>query len=447
DDIQLAHRRVFLRTIGEFAGQVHRIERAFAHDLARLAGGFARARRLDGLADDLLGVRRILLEIGHQLIVDERIHGAFHVGVELALGLPFELRLRNFDRDHSDQAFAHVVAGQAAFEILDQVGGLRVAADGFRERRAEARQMRAAVNRVDVVGEREDLLVISVVVLNRDLYRQVVVFGRVGGLLEIHRLRVKHVFVLVQVLDEFGDAAFVEELVLFLGVGAFVNDGDLDPFVEERFLGQRFGEFVETEVGGREDFGVGFECDLGADLGRLAGLLQIGGFDPFLVLLLVNPAVAANLHPQPFRQEIDDRCADAMQPAGDFVGVAVEFPARVQHGHDDFGGGAFFVPHYVNGNGAPVVFIGDRIVQMKRDVDLAAKTGYRLVHRIIHYLKIQVIHPQLAVRANVHRRAFAPGFAAFEHSDLFGAVAIRAFGRALRRVFGRAFIRAFGRAF
>ena len=126
------------------------------------------------------------------------------------------------------------------------------------------------------------IFVVSVVVLNRDLHRQVVALGGVGGLLEIHRLRVEHVLVLVKVLDEFGDAALVKELVLLLGVGALVDDGDLDPLVEERLLAQPLREFVEAEVGGREDFDVRFERDLGPGLCRLAGLLQIGGFDPFL---------------------------------------------------------------------------------------------------------------------------------------------------------------------
>src|SRR6266511_3130032 len=366
-NVQLAHRRVFLRAVGEFAGQVHRVERAFAHDLASLAGCLSRARRFYSLADDLFGVRRVLLEVVYQLVVDERIYRAFHVGVELAFGLPLELRLRNLDGDHGDQAFAHVVARQPAFEILDQVGGLRVAADGFGERRAEAREVRAAVHSVDVVGEREDLLV------------------------------------LVQVLDEFGDAALVNELVLLLGVGAFVDDGDPDPLVEERLLAQPFGEFIEAEIGGREDFGVGFERNLGSGLGRLAGLLQIGGFYPLPVLLLVDPAVAADLYAQPLGEEVDDRRADAVQPAGDLVGVAIEFGARVQVGHDEFGGGTFFGRMHIDGNSTPVVFNGDRIVQVDRDVDLVAEAGQGFIYAVVHDLINEVMQAYLTVRADVHR--------------------------------------------
>src|SRR6266511_680657 len=444
-NVQLAHRRVFLRAVGEFAGDFQLGERAVADDLASLAGCLSRARRFYSLADDLFGVRRVLLEVVYQLVVDERIYRAFHVGVELAFGLPLELRLRNLDGDHGDQAFAHVVARQPAFEILDQVGGLRVAADGFGERRAEAREVRAAVHSVDVVGEREDLLVISVVVLNRCLDRQVVAFGRVGGLLEIQRLRVK--LVLVQVLDEFGDAALVNELVLLLGVGAFVDDGDPDPLVEERLLAQPFGEFIEAEIGGREDFGVGFERNLGSGLGRLAGLLQIGGFYPLPVLLLVDPAVAADLYAQPLGEEVDDRRADAVQPAGDLVGVAIEFGARVQVGHDEFGGGTFFGRMHIDGNSTPVVFNGDRIVQVDRDVDLVAEAGKGFIYAVVHDLINEVRQAYLTVRADVHRGAFAHGVAAFELDELLGAVAVRALGGIFLCVFGRAFVRAFGRTF
>ena len=48
--------------------------------------------------------------------------------------------------------------------------------------------------------------------------------------------------------------------------------------------------------------------------------------------------VAPDAQHEPRRERIDDGNADAMQAAGDLVGVLVEFAARVQLGHDDFGG-------------------------------------------------------------------------------------------------------------
>jgi hypothetical protein len=45
-----------------------------------------------------------------------------------------------------------------------------------------------------------------------------------------------------------------------------------------------------------------------------------------------------------FGERIDDRNADAVQTAGNLIGILVELTARVQLGHDDFRGGyAFFL--------------------------------------------------------------------------------------------------------
>jgi hypothetical protein len=67
--------------------------------------------------------------------------------------------------------------------------------------------MRAAVDRVDVVGEGEDGLGVGVVVLQRDLHHHAVALG-----LHVDGLLVQHLLALVEVLDELGDAAGVLEL-------------------------------------------------------------------------------------------------------------------------------------------------------------------------------------------------------------------------------------------
>ena len=111
DQEQLAALRILLLAIGQLARQAAGIERAFApRQIARFAGRFARARRIDRLLHDLLHHRRILVEELAQLVVDELDDIALDVAVQLALGLPFELRLRQLHADHRRQAFAHVVA-------------------------------------------------------------------------------------------------------------------------------------------------------------------------------------------------------------------------------------------------------------------------------------------------------------------------------------------------
>src|SRR5690606_20527657 len=61
DDENLGERRVFLLAVGELPGQTGDVQRAFAaRHLARLARRFARPRRVDDLADNVLGFGRVL---------------------------------------------------------------------------------------------------------------------------------------------------------------------------------------------------------------------------------------------------------------------------------------------------------------------------------------------------------------------------------------------------
>ena len=90
------------------------VERALApRQLARLARGLARERRLDDLADDDLGFLGVLLEPGRQLVADHALDHRLHLGGdELVLGLAGELRVGHLDRQHAGQALARVVAGE-----------------------------------------------------------------------------------------------------------------------------------------------------------------------------------------------------------------------------------------------------------------------------------------------------------------------------------------------
>ena len=94
--------------------------------------------------------------------------------------------------------------------------------------------MRAAVYRVDVVRKGIDLFVIAVVVLDGDLDREILAL-----LFKVDRLVVQRRFVLVQVLDEFRNSAFVIELVRPLRLLTLVFDRDPDPFVQKCFSRNR----------------------------------------------------------------------------------------------------------------------------------------------------------------------------------------------------------------
>src|SRR5204862_8257838 len=173
-------------------------------------------------------------------------------------------------------------------------------------RRADPGEVRPALARVDVVRERDDALLIPVVVLQRDLDLGVTLLP-----LEEQHLRVDRRLVLVEVLDELDDAALVEE-----GVAppvALVLDDDLEAPVEERQLAQAVRERVEGERRLLEDRGVGLEADDRPGLLRGAGRGERRLRHAALVPLRPLLALAPDLDLEPLAERVDDRDADAVE--------------------------------------------------------------------------------------------------------------------------------------
>src|SRR5204862_6200716 len=107
------------------------------------------------LVDDLPGDRRVLLEECAQSLVDELGDCSSDIGIQLALGLAFELRLRKLHADDRHQAFANIISRQVLFDVLKQAQLLPGVIDGAGQGRRESTKMRPAVDGVDVMGEAE----------------------------------------------------------------------------------------------------------------------------------------------------------------------------------------------------------------------------------------------------------------------------------------------------
>ena len=117
DDEQFGRGRVALLAIGQLAGQGGDVERALApRQLAGLARGLARGRRLDHLADDLAASAGCSSNHWPSFSAHDGLdHRADFRGDQLVLGLRREFGIGHLDRQHAGQAFAHVVAGQRHF--------------------------------------------------------------------------------------------------------------------------------------------------------------------------------------------------------------------------------------------------------------------------------------------------------------------------------------------
>ena len=130
DNIKLGFRGIALRAVGELAGQAAAGQGGLADRLARLAGRLPGAGGVERLLDDPFGDRRVLVEELHQSFVDDRRHHAFDLRIhQLALGLRREARARHLDRDHADQTFSDVIAGQGGILVLEDLVCLCVLVD------------------------------------------------------------------------------------------------------------------------------------------------------------------------------------------------------------------------------------------------------------------------------------------------------------------------------
>ena len=215
--------------IGKFSRQAAGIHRGLPpRQLACFACSFSRSGRFNALANDAARHRGMLVEPFAQPFVDELLDVALDVAVELTLGLPLELRLRQAHAHHRYQTFAYVVTGYGDFVLLlfQHAGRGSEIVDRARQRRSKPGKMRAAVNGIDRVGEREDVFAIAVVVLQRDFDLDVAALS-----LYVDGRIVQRTLAAIQMLHEFADAASEAKLGRFFG--ALVREGDLQALVKK----------------------------------------------------------------------------------------------------------------------------------------------------------------------------------------------------------------------
>ena len=223
------------------------------------------------------------------------------------------------------------------------------------------------------------------------------------------------VFPAVQVLDELADAARKAKLGgLF---GTFIGERNFQPFVQKGQLAQTLRERVKAEYCLVENSRIGMKRYARASLSRFAGLLQLSGRLAFFVGLFPHRAIARNFQFEPVRKGVDDGNADAVQTAGNFVGVTVEFSAGVQDREHHFRRWSLFRGVHVDGDAAAVIHHGDRIIRMYRDVDFIGVAGHGFVDGVVDDFPHQMVQAHVSRRADVHRGTQAHGFETAENFD------------------------------
>ena len=157
--------------VDQLARQAAAVERVLAaRQIARFFGGLARTRRLHALLDDDARDLGILFEEEVQPFGDQRVddRAQFRVA-EFGLGLTFELRVLEFHRNDRGEPFHAVVGGEVRIGVFEHAAFARVLVHLAGHRRAEAGEVHAAFDRVDVVGVRVDDFVVAVGPLQRAL--------------------------------------------------------------------------------------------------------------------------------------------------------------------------------------------------------------------------------------------------------------------------------------
>ena len=445
DDVDLAQGGVALGAVCEFAGEAAAGEGALADGLAGFTGGLASAGSVEGFINDAFADLGVGFEILGEALVAQRADDALDLGgEEFDLGLGFELGVGVLNRNDGGEAFAHIVAGDLGIPVLDEIICPGESIDGAGQGAAEAGEVGAAIGIMDGVGVAEDLIVVSVVVLEDDLDVDLDGFVIEGGrhfFMDTDGSRVERLLAGVELPHELDDAVLVI-ISLDLGDGgALVGEDDLEAGVKEGELAEALGDGFEDEDGGEfENLGVGLERDGGAGAGSGADDLKF--FDHLALgeLHVVDMAAAGDLDLEPLGDGVDALGADAVSAAGELVAALTVFAAGVEGGEHHLDAGNAVNRVDVHRDATAVVSDGDGAINVDGDVDLFAMAGEMLVHGVVQNLGYAVVEGALVGATDIHAGLFTDGLEALEFAEL-GRVVISRVGGVGERVelvgFGR----------
>ena len=334
DDEDFGLGRITLLAIREFSGQICDIKRSLSpRQFASLARRLACRSRFDDFRHNCSRIGGMLFKPYRQGFAQRAFDDGAHFGRDkLILGLRREFRIRHFHRQNGSQAFARIVTGERNLLFLGDAGCFGIAGHLSSQRATETGKMGSTIALRDVVGEAQHVLVIGIVPPQGRFDRDTVPFRR-----DIDRIGDQRGFCAVEIAGEFDQSALIHHvLAARLGM-AQIGEDDVDARIQERQFAQPVlkraivifdhgegllrdfeGHFRAVPAFAGTDFG---ERGIGNAMGEAHGVLL---------------PVAPDAELEPFRQSVHNRHADAVQPAGNLIGILVEFTAGMQLGHDDF---------------------------------------------------------------------------------------------------------------
>ena len=177
-----------------------------------------------------------------------------------------------------------------------------------------------------------------------------------------------------------------------------------------------------------EHLRIGLERDARAGAGGAADAADVAGRHAALIFLLIKMPVAADFDFAPFGKKVDHFHADAVQPAGGFVGLLVEFAAELEHRHHALQRRDAEIGMDFDRDAAAIVGDRDRAVAVDGDVDIVGMAGHRFVDRVVDGFVDQVVQAAAAGVADVHAGAFADVLQVGQILHLIDAVFAGMFG-------------------
>ena len=362
----------------------------------------------------------MLLEVVVQSIAHRRLDSTDDLGVaQLGLGLSLELGLEHLDRDDGGEALAEVLGLDFNLGLLEHLVVLGILLQGRTQTAAESRQVGTALDGVDVVDKRVDVLVERGVIGHGDLNGDVALLA-----LDMDDVLDKRLLVAVDIAYK-----LVKTGLAVVGLGACnavlvlvaqVGDRQRDTGVQIGQVAQALRQDIKFVDRGREDGAIGVEDD-GCAMVLLAAVahdFHLAGRLAQAVFLHVDLATAAHLGTQVVAQGVHATHAHTVQTARHLVGTLVELTAGMQHGHHDLESRLVQFLVLVDGDTAAVVLDGDAVVLADEYIDAVTETGQCLVDGVVHDLAHQVVQTLDVGVTDVHSRTLAHGFQTLQDLDV-----------------------------